>query len=80
MGVLGMQSRRVALKCLTMGSIFITQAKAETTSDVLSIEDECAHHAQKLAELMARKHGGSWRFDLNHADGFVLLVPNQFDG
>ena len=37
--------------------------------------DHCRRLAQKLTDAMAMRHGGRWRFTLDHEGGFVVISP-----
>lgn len=70
-----MQSRREALKSLTLGAVLLGQTGAFQKANALTLGDECELYAKKLADAMSKRHGGQWKIDLNHDAQFALVVP-----
>lgn len=70
-----MRSRREALKGLTLGVVFLGQTGVSQRANALSLDDECAFYAEKLAQSMSKRHGGEWSINLDHQAKFAVIVP-----
>lgn len=67
-------TRRGVLVGLSIGGVSLV-----SNDNALSHSDdhigECEILARKLAEAFAKKHGGRWKFEINHISKFALIVP-----
>lgn len=67
-------TRRGLLVGLSLGGVtLVTSDTPLSQSDDLS--GECERLARKLADAFARKHGGNWKYEINHDSKFALIVP-----
>lgn len=67
-------TRRDMLLGMSLGGVALVSAEliAPEAEDHFC---ECERLAAKLTEALARKHGGNWKYEINHVSKFALIVP-----